>query len=442
MISLTNSLKDEVKIEQHEVKINEDDDDYMEREDLASKVNNKLLKVYIQDNGIKHFCDFLRLEENYLLDKIELKKGIGKNDLLKENVFLMFVAVNTNIPLITIGKSGTGKSLSAQLIYNSMRGEYSKDKFFREFPKIILTYFQGSESTNTEEIEKLFEIAENKLKFYEDKEEYKNKLPISMILFDELGLAYKSESNPLKVLQNKLEFTGKEGVSFIGITDCSLDEATLNRVMYLSVPNLEEKIDQLIATSYNIVESISEELLNNKIFEILSRAYYEYKSKLRFIKELIVLKQYNENVETIDIRRTLFREIKLKKAYKDLLRKEANIKEDFHSNRDLYNYIRHIVIRIARLGSFDEDDIKAIINNSIERNFGGIDYEIDISFDLKLADIESNIESLKEILKEKIQELRLNRRLTRGQKIRTQNYEQTRIKVSSVFLFKKIIDGN
>ena len=121
---------------------------------MASKEENKSLKHFIQEYGLKHFSDFLRLEEKYLLVKIELKKGIGKNNLLKENVFLMFVAVSTKIPLIIVGKPGTGKSLSSQLIYNSMRGEYSKDKFFREFPQIILTYFQGSKSTKPEDIEK------------------------------------------------------------------------------------------------------------------------------------------------------------------------------------------------------------------------------------------------------------------------------------------------
>ena len=74
----------------------------------------------------------------------------------------MFVAVTTGIPLIIVGKPGTGKSLSSQLIYNSMRGEYSKNSFFREFPQIILSYFQGSKATKPEDIEKLFEIAENK----------------------------------------------------------------------------------------------------------------------------------------------------------------------------------------------------------------------------------------------------------------------------------------
>ena len=36
------------------------------------------------------------------------------------------------------------------------------------------------------------------------------------------------------------------------------------------------------------------------------------------------------------------------------------------------------------MDSFDEAEVKKIINNCIERNFGGIEYEIDIDFDLKL----------------------------------------------------------
>ena len=65
---------------------------------------------------------------------MELDKGIGKNILLKENTFLLFLAVTTKIPLIIVGKPGTGKNLSAQLIYKSMRGKYSKNKFFQKIP--------------------------------------------------------------------------------------------------------------------------------------------------------------------------------------------------------------------------------------------------------------------------------------------------------------------
>ena len=47
-------------------------------------------------------------------------------------------------------------------------------------------------------------MAGNKLQFNIKKNIKKEDLPISMILFDELGLAEKSETNPLKVLHSKL----------------------------------------------------------------------------------------------------------------------------------------------------------------------------------------------------------------------------------------------
>ena len=45
-------------------------------------------------------------------------------------------------------------------------------------------------------------------------------------------------------------------------------------------------------TSKNIVESISIKLKNDKIFEILSRTYFDYKNLLQIFKELIVYKKF------------------------------------------------------------------------------------------------------------------------------------------------------
>ena len=86
LITLVNS----VKIPENPEKNLDEEKNKLSQEDIASKVENKYLQSFIRDNGIKHFSDFLRLEEKYLIDKIELKRGIGKNDLLKENLFLMF----------------------------------------------------------------------------------------------------------------------------------------------------------------------------------------------------------------------------------------------------------------------------------------------------------------------------------------------------------------
>ena len=133
--------------------------------------------------------------------------------------------------------------------------------------------------------------------YHNFKKKYENKedlVPIYMILFDELGLAEKAPTNPLKVLHHKLEYDGKsEGVCFIGISNYSLDAAKVNRALNLSVPNLEDRIDQVKETSESIVKSISEDLKDKmKIFNILSRTYFEYKQFLIIIKKLSVLKQY------------------------------------------------------------------------------------------------------------------------------------------------------
>ena len=49
-------------------------------------------------------------------------------------------------------------------------------------------------------MENIFKIEKGKLQLLIEKGENKEYLPISMILFDELGLAERSKYNPLKVL--------------------------------------------------------------------------------------------------------------------------------------------------------------------------------------------------------------------------------------------------
>ena len=62
---------------------------------------------------------------------IEENKGIALNRLLKENLFTCYICIDNSVPLIIIGKPGTSKSLSIQIIINSMRGNSSKNKFLQ-----------------------------------------------------------------------------------------------------------------------------------------------------------------------------------------------------------------------------------------------------------------------------------------------------------------------
>ena len=167
-----------------------------------------------------------------------------------------------------------------------MRGKYSKNKFFQKFPQIFQTFFQGSESTQPEDVQKLFYNAGTKLKNLKTKRKNED-LPIIMILFDELGLAGRSQSNPLKVLYEKIEYISKEeGVSFVGISNYSLGAAKINRALVLSVQDLDQKLEDLIETSQNIEESISNRLKEETIFKIIAKTYFKYKQILQLIKEL------------------------------------------------------------------------------------------------------------------------------------------------------------
>ena len=172
--------------------------------------------------------------------------------------------------------------------------EYSKSKFFQLFPSIIQSYFQGSNSTIPEDVENIFEIAEGKLKSLIEKGEKKEDLPISMILFDELGLAERSKYNPLKVLHSKLEYDGnKEGISFIGISNWILDASKINRAISLSVADLDDNLDDLKETSISIAKSINDNYKVNKLFSILlPKVFFTYKDILKILKKLTIYKQY------------------------------------------------------------------------------------------------------------------------------------------------------
>ena len=79
---------------------------------------------------------------------------------------------------------------------------------------------------------------------------------ISMVFIDEMGLAEHSSNNPLKVLHSELEYDLNEGrnkIAFVGISNWKLDASKMNRGIYLSIPEPDEK--DLKSTSITIAES-------------------------------------------------------------------------------------------------------------------------------------------------------------------------------------------
>ena len=157
----------------------------------------------------------LRLEEMHdYLDRMALPAGIAKNAALLENVFVALVCLQTKIPLFIVGKPGSSKSLSLSLINANLRGPDSSDPWFRTLPQVFIVSFQGSESSTSEGVLKVFQKARRC-----------GRAEVApVVLLDEVGLAEVSPHNPLKILHSLLEpRNSAEKVAVIGISNWVLD---------------------------------------------------------------------------------------------------------------------------------------------------------------------------------------------------------------------------
>ncbi|CAG2207753.1 RNF213 [Mytilus edulis] len=164
--------------------------------------------------------EIIRDEEDEILNRMDLPNGIAKNRALQENVFVVLVCILNKIPIFLVGKPGCSKSLSIQLIRSNLRGRDSKDELFQNMPQLFCVSFQGSESSTSDGIIKVFEKAENYQKL-------NDKDVISVVILDEIGLAEVSRFNPLKVLHGLLEPGSRQtpNVAVVGISNWALDAA-------------------------------------------------------------------------------------------------------------------------------------------------------------------------------------------------------------------------
>ena len=271
-----------------------------------------------------------------------MKKGIAKNRALLENIFTLFVCVNAKVPLFIVGKPGCSKSLSVQLLFKSMKGEISDNFLFKSLPKLIINSYQGSLGSTSKGVLSIFKKARQILE--KEKEEDLGKI-ISMIYFDEMGLAEHSPNNPLKVIHAELEYDLNEGrkkIAFVGISNWRLDASKMNRGLYLSIPNPD--LDDLKQTAQTIAESYHKNLAreHRDLFETLAVTYHDYKEEL--------IKKYTK-------------------------------KEDFHGSRDFYHLIKNAMRSLLKKAkeeqdmNIDEHVIETIGIDSLERNFGGLEFD-------------------------------------------------------------------
>ena len=306
------------------------------REEYRSKMSNVFGKHCNRKLLEKEFEAIVRAEQEEYLARMELPDGTARNAALRENVFVMLVCILNHIPVFVVGKPGCSKSLSMQVIRSNLRGKDMKDPFLKSLPQLYVVSYQGSESSTSEGIEKVFEKA-RKYKEYNDTSDV---LPV--VLLDEIGLAEISKYNPLKVLHSLLEPADGDfpDVAVVGISNWALDAAKMNRAIHLSRP--EPDVKDLYETGLSI--------RHVHVKAAATRSGKQYQAAYSNDKQLQCLAE----------------------AYHEYQTTQSH--ENFHGLRDYYSLIKSLSAPSKQgysLTELEEEESKRC-HRALQRNFGGL----------------------------------------------------------------------
>ncbi|XP_066291012.1 E3 ubiquitin-protein ligase RNF213-like isoform X3 [Branchiostoma lanceolatum] len=190
--------------------------------------------------------------------KDQLGANIACNTALKENVFMMVVCIELQIPLFLVGKPGSSKSLAKTIVADAMQGDSAPSTLFKGLKQAQMVSFQCSPLATPEGIVGTFRQCS---KFQKDKDLSRF---VSVVVLDEVGLAEDSPKMPLKTLHPLLEdgyeqedqdeekeaddseqeeeeeedtpdqTRSHRKVAFVGISNWALDPAKMNRGIFVS----------------------------------------------------------------------------------------------------------------------------------------------------------------------------------------------------------------
>lgn len=320
------------------------------------KISKKLPSPYTSSKVMQE----ISLMQDLLLSGVPMGETIAKNSALKENVFMMVLCIELRIPLFLVGKPGSSKSLSKTLVADAMQGQAAHSDLYKKLKQIHLVSFQCSPHSTPEGIINTFKQCG---RFQEGKNlnEY-----ISVVVLDEIGLAEDSPKMPLKTLHPLLE----EGciddepqphkkVGFIGISNWALDPAKMNRGIFVSRGDPDEK--ELIESAKGICSS-----------------------------DVMVLEKVRDFFKPFA------------RSYLNICRKQSKEGKGFFGLRDYYSLIKMIfaVAKTSQQIPTPEEIVKAVLRNFSGKN--DVDALFVFTERLQIAPDLENISAI-EFVKENIQ---------------------------------------
>ncbi|ETO08602.1 hypothetical protein RFI_28787, partial [Reticulomyxa filosa] len=212
------------------------------------------------------FSDMVGEEITRLSESFQGLSQVAFHTILKENLFVLFFCIITATPMILVGEPGTSKTLSLQIVLSKLSHHSIKDfqkklevNHFQFCVKPLhCVSFQGTRNCKPSAIKETWNQAER----------YSNdKTTTTLLLFDEIGLAEQSQYNPLKILHQLLEHPK---ISFVGISNWTLDAAKMNRMVMHSIPVMSNK--DLEDTAKSIFDAVGVSV-SSKDIENLIKIY-------------------------------------------------------------------------------------------------------------------------------------------------------------------------
>jgi hypothetical protein len=231
---------------------------------VGSAVNWKLKGV--RRNGFDPlsekggFAKVLRTIQEGFCRNIVVEDGIAMNQALMENVFVTIICILNRIPIFVVGKPGSSKTLTMQVIASNLQGKQSTTPFWAKFPAVYIFQYQCSPMSDSHSIQHQFDMA---VRYQQHAEN-----TITVLLLDEVGLAEHSPEMPLKVLHGMLV---KPPIAIVGLSNWTLDPAKMNRAICLQRTDPSPSDIHLTAT--RIVSSEKNYL--NQWLEPLAKAYHQ-----------------------------------------------------------------------------------------------------------------------------------------------------------------------
>jgi len=182
--------------------------------------------------------------------------AIALNEALCENVFASFVCVLNSIFTIIVGKPGTSKSLSIEILKNALSTDQHmlrKELAGPNQPPLKALagglYFQCSPLSTSAGFKALFDSAR--------KLSSETSLIQPLVVLDELGLADLSPDRPIKVLHSELERASNnptENISVIALSNWVVDAAQVNRGILIRRTNATK--EDLSKSAWAVTESL------------------------------------------------------------------------------------------------------------------------------------------------------------------------------------------